>query len=275
VLNKLISALVMISLLLSSMAGLGHILVEAPVGLDDEEIDTGDPGPIASGQSNGFIENLGQFPDPDVEFYTSFGGGGLAFAENAVVISMVEPVSHQVPDRELKIKERSKEAREFLTEKDSPMVDGCTIRLVFEGGHDVTPTGSNALPGTFNYFIGDDVTRWATGVRSYSQVVYAGLYEGIDLVYMICDGQVKYEFIVHPYAKPADIRVRVEGHEDLSLSDGDLVISTSVGDVRDSGLVAFYGDAMTEAIPSSIPPMSVSPVTMRCSTSLSTLLVGQ
>ena len=42
-------------------------------------------------------------------------------------------------------------------------------------------SGSGRLPGTSNYFIGNDPARWRTGIPSYGRVRYAGVYPGVDL----------------------------------------------------------------------------------------------
>src|SRR5215471_8237916 len=43
--------------------------------------------------------------------------------------------------------------------------------------------GIDVLPGTTNYFLGNDPKRWHTDVPSYSRVTYRGVYPGVDLVY--------------------------------------------------------------------------------------------
>jgi len=44
-------------------------------------------------------------------------------------------------------------------------------------------TGTDELPGTSNYFIGNDPAKWRTNVPTYAKVKYEGIYSGIDLVY--------------------------------------------------------------------------------------------
>ena len=52
-------------------------------------------------------------------------------------------------------------------------------------GANLTPhvRGVEELPGTSNYFLGNDPQQWRTGVPSYAKVVYDGIYPGVDLVY--------------------------------------------------------------------------------------------
>ena len=43
--------------------------------------------------------------------------------------------------------------------------------------------GLDELPGSSNYFIGNDPKKWRTNVPSYARVKYEGVYPGVDLVY--------------------------------------------------------------------------------------------
>jgi hypothetical protein len=43
--------------------------------------------------------------------------------------------------------------------------------------------GRRVLPGITNYLIGNNPRQWRTGVRSYAEVAYRGVYPGVDLVY--------------------------------------------------------------------------------------------
>jgi hypothetical protein len=52
------------------------------------------------------------------------------------------------------------------------------------------------LPGTSNYFIGNDPAKWRTNVPTYAKVKYEEIYSGIDLVYYGNQRQLEYDFIV-------------------------------------------------------------------------------
>src|SRR2546426_706680 len=36
------------------------------------------------------------------------------------------------------------------------------------------------LPSIYNYYLGNDPTRWRTGVRAYAKVVYRNIWDGVD-----------------------------------------------------------------------------------------------
>jgi hypothetical protein len=93
--------------------------------------------------------------------------------------------------------------------------------------------GVDALPGTSNYFTGDDPARWRTNVAHYSRVRYEEVYPGIDLVYYGNQRQLEYDFVVAAGADPELIRVRFAGARKVEIErGGDLVLHTAGGQVR-------------------------------------------
>lgn len=85
--------------------------------------------------------------------------------------------------------------------------------------------------GTHNYFIGNDKSKWASGVKAYSEVLYSEIYPGIDLRFYLKDEQFKYEFIVKKGSDPASILLEYIGTNGLRLDEGNLKIYTSVDTV--------------------------------------------
>ena len=82
----------------------------------------------------------------------------------------------------------------------------------------------------------------ASGRRAsrYRDVVYRGLWPGIDLRLRGQSGVLKYEFHVHPGASPSDIRLAYGGADGLGVDDaGQLQISTPLGVLRDSEPVSY------------------------------------
>ncbi len=56
------------------------------------------------------------------------------------------------------------------------------VKLDFVGASLVQPAGRQEAPAVFNYFKGAK-DEWRTGIPSYTELAYAGLWPGIDLVY--------------------------------------------------------------------------------------------
>jgi len=87
-------------------------------------------------------------------------------------------------------------------------------------------TGADRLPGTANYFIGSDPTRWHTSILTFAKVRYTGVYPGVNLAYYGNQGLLEYDFVIAPHADLAPIRLHFSAAEKLILAaGGDLVIS--------------------------------------------------
>ena len=73
------------------------------------------------------------------------------------------------------------------------------------------------LPGTTNYFIGNDPGKWHSSVPGYAQIAYRDVYPGIDVVYRGSQRQLEFDFIVRPGSKPDSIRLAFDGADKLSV----------------------------------------------------------
>jgi uncharacterized repeat protein (TIGR01451 family) len=106
------------------------------------------------------------------------------------------------------------------------------LRMKFVGGNP-TPqiVGEGAAPGHINYLVGNDATRWRTGVPTYAQVVYRELYPGIDLIYYGNQQQLEYDFRLAPGSRPETIKLSFDGARRLSLDRrGNLVLHLQDGE---------------------------------------------
>lgn len=99
----------------------------------------------------------------------------------------------------------------------------------------MNPTGIDPLPGTSNYLLGQDESKWHTGVSSFSKVRYADVYPGVDLIYYGNQQQLEYDFVVAPNANPKPIQIHFSGATSLRLDQsGNLIIAA------ESGKIAFH-----------------------------------
>lgn len=72
-------------------------------------------------------------------------------------------------------------------------------------------SGLEQLPGTSNYFIGNDPKKWHTAVPNYAKVRYQDVYPGVDLVYYGNHRQLEYDSVVTPGANPRSIKLDFTG----------------------------------------------------------------
>lgn len=84
---------------------------------------------------------------------------------------------------------------------------------------------AQTLPGTVNYFMGNDPSQWIKSVSTFGRVNYKQIYQGIDLVYYGTQRQLEYDFIVTPGADPSQIALEFSGVRPMLGPDGDLVLT--------------------------------------------------
>jgi hypothetical protein len=108
------------------------------------------------------------------------------------------------------------------------------LRMRLEGAAATPETkGLEELPGKINYLIGNESSKWRTGVPLYSKVRYRDIYRGIDLVYYGNQRQLEYDFEVAPGADPRVVRLNLEGADSIKVGDeGDLLLTVAGGEVR-------------------------------------------
>ncbi|MEM9981372.1 MAG: SBBP repeat-containing protein, partial [Bacteroidota bacterium] len=91
----------------------------------------------------------------------------------------------------------------------------------------------------YQFFLGNQSYRWASNVQSYSEVVYQGIYPGIDLRLFKKGSKLKYEFLVAPGADYQKIQLKYQHTHNLQLKEGHLEIPTPFGTVIESHPISF------------------------------------
>lgn len=141
----------------------------------------------------GFIENQNQFHE-NVRFQAHFNNYTV-FLENNRFTFLLESAEdlHARHD----IMKASKE------EKEDFFVRAHAYRVNFLGANENVAIERNSPHDfTLNYFLGSDESKWASGVRSYEKVRYINLYDGINLMAGVEEGNLKYDFVVKPGGDP-------------------------------------------------------------------------
>lgn len=87
----------------------------------------------------------------------------------------------------------------------------------------------------FNYYLGASSADWHTGARTFGQVRYRDLYDGVDALYYERNGRMKYDFIIAPGKDYRRIALRYAGARKLEVApDGRLAVSTPLGTVLEA-----------------------------------------
>ena len=84
------------------------------------------------------------------------------------------------------------------------------------------------LPGISNYYIGNDPSKWHTGIPNFRKVIYRDAYPGVDLTYYGNPGLLESDFVVAPGADPGVIAWNVDGVKRMRVdASGDLILETA------------------------------------------------
>jgi gliding motility-associated-like protein len=84
-----------------------------------------------------------------------------------------------------------------------------------------------------NYIVGDDPSKWAFNCNVYQAITVKDIYPNIDVRYYSNNGSMKYDIIVHPGGDVSRIAMKYEGLDDMKLKSRELVLGTSVGNLRE------------------------------------------
>ncbi len=125
------------------------------------------------------------------------------------------------------------------------------IQLTFEGASEqVTLRGAQEQTGKYNYFIGNDQSKWRKNVTGYEQVIYHNIYKGIDLCFYEKTGRLEYDLLLSPGADLNNIKIRCEGLKELRINEnGILIIETEFGPIIQAPPNAWYKQVSGENLP--------------------------
>ena len=184
-----------------------------------------------------FIENNGQWPD-EVRYQLQLDGLTMWITDRGAVYDLQEVVAPTIPliapldatdDPSMSIRDELRRVR------------GHVLRAEFvDASPQVEAIGGEAMGGRFNYLIGNDRSRWGRNCRAFASVRLRDVYDGIDVVYYLDKGMPRYDLVVAPGADVAQVRMMIDGADDLRVvSGGRLAVGTSLGDLEMRELVTY------------------------------------
>jgi len=96
------------------------------------------------------------------------------------------------------------------------------------------------LSGEVNYLVGNDPANWQQGLSTHGELLYRGLWPGINMAVRGEGGKLKYEFHLKPGSSVDDVRLGYRGAEGLKVgADGELLVQTSLGVLKDAAPVSY------------------------------------
>lgn len=184
-----------------------------------------------------FVENKGQWDDR-VKYKGLINNGAFFLQNKGFKVLQVQP------DDLKKVEEyyhgtRSVQTKEATitpisnTNKLGILVRSHAYEVEFINALQPVITADKPLPSYNNYFIGNDPSKWKSDCKIYQGVNYSNLYKDIDVRYYTSENQLKYDVIVKPGADFRQLKMKYKGVDGLDVRNGQLVIKTSVGEMKE------------------------------------------
>ncbi len=182
-----------------------------------------------------YIENKNQWPE-EVDFSARVPGGRMFVQPGRFVYNFIDEGRLE----ELHLNTHSPSDGEAKLQKDEK-IDGHTVIVDFPGANkSAVPLSFGKSMEYYNYFLGNDSSKWGSRAYAYDGFIYRSLYNGIDLKVYSDGTNVKYDFIVAPGADPHLIALNYDGFENIAIDqEGDLIVNTSVSSMREKKPVAY------------------------------------
>lgn len=176
-----------------------------------------------------FIENKGQLP-PQVHYTVEMNMARFYLEEGRMRYWLMNPADI----------EAIHESHHAGTPLNDLTLNCHAININFLGANANAETHATCLADRYyNYYIGNDPSKWASHVGLFGEAGYNNLYDGIAMRLYGTDGSMKYDFIVQPNADPNQIRLQYEGADQVSLNNGNLQVNTSVNVITEQQPYAY------------------------------------
>jgi len=228
-----------------------------------------DAGKFSVNNKNGFTENKGQiidqnnFPNTSVLFLWNGNGLNVQLRKTGFSYDVwKKAVSHQT----LAVSKKEFPERKFPIHNDQfPICDSIYFhRIDFEfenANSNMKVISEGASEDYTNYYTTGTSEEGATMVRNYQKIIYKNIWNGIDIEFVLTPSRspqvemgaahregtslssggegrgeegFKYNIIIQPFAKISDIKFRINGADNISLNNGNLILKNSINDITES-----------------------------------------
>lgn len=188
-----------------------------------------------------FIENTGQWENTFL-FRAYIPGGELFIEKNGITYHFWDQAKMNVLTSAMHDRKGNE-----LTDY---QIKHHVIRVKYTGSNpNVISQPENPFSHYYNFYWGNDASRWKSHVQAYRKITLQEIYPNIDLVIYTANNQLKYDWIVKPGGDVKNIRVEYQGADDLLLKEGSLEIKTSLGVITEEAPVVY------QQTPSGIKPV--------------------
>lgn len=175
-----------------------------------------------------FIENKGQW-DSKVLFKTRFNGGNLWVEQGKLMFHLQDYSAFRAAHANPRFEGESNFYKQHV------------VHLNFKGAQEVREIiKEKPTESYYNFFHGNDKSKWQGGVHGYSEATLKELYKGINLKLIEENEELKYEFHVSPNTDPSIIQLDIQGKDKINIDKaGNLNIHTPLGIIQEKKPFAY------------------------------------
>ena len=186
-----------------------------------------------------FIENKGQW-DSRVQYQGAVSNGAFFIRDGGFTVLQHNPldfanlkryIHSQAPDGGL------------VKEGDKIVLRSHAYHVDFVGASSsIKSVPDKIIPAYNNYFIGNDPSKWGADCKIFQAITLKDVYPNIDVRYYTDNGFLKYDIVVKPGGNVSKIALKYEGTDRLQVRNKELIVATSVGELRESSPYTYQTD---------------------------------
>lgn len=170
-----------------------------------------------------FIQNKGQWPS-QVNFRADVPGGKIWLENNKISYQFIKyPNNHA----------NFNPSEENIVKQHVVWAEFKDINTNF------SVKQNHSTDHYYNYFIGNDQSKWASNVFGFGEVIYEDIYNNIDFRIYEKYGATKYDFVIKPNGKNV-VKVNYQGQEKIEINPkGELIVYTTIGQLIEEAPYAY------------------------------------
>lgn len=164
------------------------------------------------------MQNQGQWSAP-FEYKLELAHGAMFFEDNGYSLVFLNPPHRHIGNGH--------------AHHNEPLAAAFKMRWL-NSSKSAAIEGKNALEHDLNYFLGNDPSKFRSGLKANQQLNYQDIYPGIHLKYFGLNDQLKYDIILDAGANPNLLQMKYHGLDGLKLAEGKLEMQTALGSIVES-----------------------------------------
>lgn len=185
-----------------------------------------------------FIENKGQWPH-EVKYMAKLNGLNCWITSSGIVYDF-----NKIEKSHIKLDDNKYQYMNPMTKFEDTSnlkIKGQVIKMEFEDlKNSRIYIPQEKQKAYYNYFIGNEHSKWTSNVHLYKVVIVKDVYQNIDCRYYFDGSHLRYDMIVNPGADISQIKMLFNGQDGLRVNNkGEISLQTCLGEIRQNNIYAY------------------------------------